>query len=125
MAAEVLSVIGFFSSLMIFGIMYLRNRHRERLALIQYGKDSSVFNKGNWKNAPLKMGLLLLSMGAGILVGSIIDSIFNSAPVGIFSCVFLLGGFALIYYHQYVSGKIDINLNRSYKMDEDIDDEIL
>ncbi len=124
MAAEVLSVIGFFSTLMIFGIMFLRNRHRERLALIQYGKDSSVFNKGNGKNTPLKMGLLFLSIGAGLLIGRIIDGIFNSEPVGIFSCVFLLGGFALIYYHQYVNGKVDINLNKHFKIDDE-DDEIL
>ncbi len=104
MPEEILAVIGTFLSILILGSTYLRNRHRERLALIQYGKDSTVFSKP-YKNSALKFGLLFLSVGSGIFVGSILDAIFNSHPACTFACIFMFGGLSLIYYHQYAGGK--------------------
>ena len=52
MADQILAVIGFFTTVMVLGIIFLKNRHRERLALIQYGKDSSVFHGKERKNTP-------------------------------------------------------------------------
>jgi hypothetical protein len=125
MPQEVLAVIGTFLSIMILGGTYLKNRHRERLALIQYGKDSTVFNKPS-RNSALKFGLLFLSVGAGILIGGTLDSVFNTQPTCSFACIFIFGGLSLIYYHQYSGGKsLDIyDHQKSNAFDHD-DDEIL
>ena len=69
MADQILAVIDFLPPLWCWELSF-ENRHRERLALIQYGKDSSVFHgKRKKKNNALKMGLLFMSIGAGLLVG--------------------------------------------------------
>ena len=98
MASEILGTIGFFTTLMVLGVIFLKNRHRERLALIQYGKDSSVFHGKDRKNNTLKFGLLL--------VGIFLDKVFDSEPACTFACIFIFGGFSLIYYHQYLNGRI-------------------
>jgi hypothetical protein len=104
MPQEILAVIGLFLCILVLGGTYMKNRHRERLALIQYGKDSTVFRKP-YKNSALKFGLLLLSVGMGILVGSMLDGIFNSEPKCTFSCIFMFGGMSLLYYHQYIGSR--------------------
>ncbi|HRD06295.1 MAG: DUF6249 domain-containing protein [Saprospiraceae bacterium] len=106
MADQILAVIGFFTTVMVLGIIFLKNRHRERLALIQYGKDSSVFHGKERKNNALKMGLLFMSIGAGLLVGIFFDNLFHTEPACTFACIFIFGGFSLVYYHQYLHGKI-------------------
>ncbi|HMS99066.1 MAG TPA: hypothetical protein PLQ57_15910 [Saprospiraceae bacterium] len=106
MASEILGTIGFFTTLMVLGVIFLKNRHRERLALIQYGKDSSVFHGKDRKNNTLKFGLLFMSVGAGLLVGIFLDKVFDSQPACTFACIFIFGGFSLIYYHQYLNGRI-------------------
>lgn len=106
MADEVLAVIGFFTTVMVLGTIFLRNRHRERLALIQYGKDSSVFSGKERKNSALKWGLLFMSVGAGLLIGVFLDNIFDTHPACTFACIFIFGGFSLVYYHQHLNGKL-------------------
>ncbi len=125
MPQEILAVIGVFLSILILGTTFLKNRHRERLALIQYGKDSTVFSKP-YKNSALKFGLLFLSVGLGIFIGGILDSIFNSHPACTFGCIFIFGGLSLIYYHQYSSGKSlnDLTLKQTKSFMED-DDELI
>ena len=122
MADEIIAIIGFFTSLMVLGIIFLKNRHRERLALIQYGKDSSVFHGKDKKNSTLKIGLLFMSIGAGLLVGIFLDGIFNTHPACTFASIFIFGGFSLVYYHQYMSGKIGgyENFKNDFKDDDDM-----
>ena len=82
---------------MVLGIIFLKNRHRERLALIQYGKDSSVFHGKERKNNALKMGLLFMSIGAGLLVG-IFDNLFHTEP----ACTFAASS-SLEAFHWFIT----------------------
>ena len=89
----------------IFGVFYLHysTRNKERLALIEKGADASIFVKGKrhtapiWKILILNLALLLMGIGLGIFIASLLDSyttldeealypavIFFTAGVGLF-----------------------------------------
>lgn len=66
----------------IFGMvyLYLSTRNKERLALIEKGADASIFMKGKghtapiWKVIILNLALLLMGIGLGTFIASIIDN---------------------------------------------------
>jgi len=66
-------------------------------------------------NKALKFGLLLLSIGLGLLVGLIVDSILNTEPAGVFVSILILGGISLIFYHIHISAK---NKNHDNDLEE-------
>ncbi|TXD85243.1 hypothetical protein ESY86_01505 [Subsaximicrobium wynnwilliamsii] len=90
--------------LSVFGIfyLYLSTRNKERLALIEKGVDASVFMRGRQRTAPiwkviiLNLALLLMGIGVGVFLATILDhytilddaaypaSIFLTAGVGLF-----------------------------------------
>jgi len=98
----ILIPISFF--LAVFGIFYLyiSTRNKERLALIEKGADASIFMKGRqhtapiWKVLILNLALLLMGVGIGVFLASILEtytvldnaaypaSIFLMAGVGLF-----------------------------------------
>ena len=77
---EILIPISFFIA--IFGIvyLYLSTRNKERLALIEKGADASIFMKGRshtapvWKVLILNLALLLMGIGLGTFIASLLDS---------------------------------------------------
>lgn len=65
----------------IFGVFYLyfSTRNKERLALIEKGADASIFVRGKrekaapiWKILILNLALLIMGIGAGIIIGTIL-----------------------------------------------------
>jgi F0F1-type ATP synthase membrane subunit c/vacuolar-type H+-ATPase subunit K len=100
--------IAFFAT--VFGIMYVfySTRNKERLALIEKGAEASLFNTGkparapiNWGRFALKMGMLLIGIGLGIIAGAILEasSVFPSEEAGYFAMIFIFGGLALVLYY--------------------------
>lgn len=94
----------------VFGIMYVHytTRNKERLALIEKGADASLFNTGkegkslfSWSKFTLKMGMLLIGIGLGIVAGSIFESasVFPSEEAGYFSMIFIFGGLSLVVFY--------------------------
>jgi hypothetical protein len=100
--------IAFFAT--VFGIYYVHitTRNKERMALIEKGADASLFNTGkegqkslfNWNKLTLKIGMLFMGVGFGIIAGAILDS-YNIMPAGpdYVSMVFLFGGFSLVLFY--------------------------
>jgi len=74
----ILIPISFF--IVVFGIfyLYLSTRNKERLALIEKGADASIFMKGRQNSTHfgkifiLNFALLLISVGLGIFIASIL-----------------------------------------------------
>lgn len=94
----------------VFGIMYVHytTRNKERLALIEKGADASLFNTGkegkkpfSWNKFTLKMGMLLIGIGLGIIAGAIFESanVFPGEEAGYFSMIFVFGGLALVLFY--------------------------
>ena len=110
MVAIIVVVTTFFSTLSFLVKTYFNTRHKERMALIESGRDMTVFKpKKRQTNRALKFGLLFFGLGAGILTGSIFEAIFGlEEPLGIFSMMFMFGGnrfgFVLHYCRKTQSG---------------------
>jgi len=96
----------------VFGIMYLHytTRNKERMALIEKGADASLFNTGkegkssySWGKVTLKIGMLLMGIGLGIIAGAICESagLFPEEETGYFSMIFLFGGLALVLFYLF------------------------
>ncbi|OUS02112.1 hypothetical protein A9Q86_05530 [Flavobacteriales bacterium 33_180_T64] len=66
----------------IFGVFYLyfSTRNKERLALIEKGADATIFMKGRSRTAPiwkvfiLNLALLLMGIGLGTFIASLLDN---------------------------------------------------
>jgi hypothetical protein len=94
----------------VFGIYYVgvTTRNKERMALIDKGADASLFNTGkegqvslfNWNKFTLKIGMLFMGIGIGIIVGSILDSmeVMQDGPDYV-SMIFLFGGLSLVLFY--------------------------
>lgn len=96
---EVLIPLIVFSS--IFGVIYvfLNTRNKERMALIEKGADVSLFagKKRSFRNITMKIGMLAVGIGTGILMGSIISSYTQlDEEIAFPSMIFLFGGLFLI-----------------------------
>jgi len=99
--------IAFFA--MLFGIVYLfyTTRNKERMALIEKGADASLFNipKGSgsayqWSKLTLKIGMLAVGIGVGIIVGAILAEagVLNEGAMYT-SMIFLFGGLSLVLFY--------------------------
>ena len=102
MGPEVIIIPLFFGA--IFGIFYLHysTRNKERMALIEKGADASIFAKGKLRAAPiwkvliLNLALLLMGIGLGIFIASILHyNIGVEQQVAYPGTIFLMAGIAL------------------------------
>jgi len=95
---EILIPITFFA--MIYGIVYLLVRRKERQALIEKSLTASIFEIPQKNSGSLKWGLLLVGIGVGILLGKVLEAYtcLEEEPA-YFSMICLCGGIALIIFH--------------------------
>ncbi|MFZ4741314.1 MAG: hypothetical protein HXX18_05555 [Bacteroidetes bacterium] len=86
---------------MVFGIVYLGIRKKERMELIRRGLDGDYFDKNKTPNKALnlKYGLLSISIGAGILIARALEYYGCMHEEGYFAMIFLLGGISLVVYY--------------------------
>lgn len=102
MEVAILAVI--FGTLFAIAYLYFTTRNKERMALIENGADASIFVKGKrehaapiWKILILNVALLLMGIGIGVFIATLIDHyttldedaiypavIFTMAGVGLF-----------------------------------------
>jgi hypothetical protein len=101
MATDILVPLGVF--LMSFGIVYVivTARHREKMALmslIEKGADPKLLDsmKISSKGGILKWGLLLVGVGIGILLASLLAEAGMNEPASYFSMICLFGGAGLL-----------------------------
>jgi len=94
----------------VFGIYYVHitTRNKERMALFDKGADASLFNTGkegqkslfNWNKLTLKIGMLLMGVGIGIIAGSILYSMQVMEHGSDYtSMIFLFGGLSLVLFY--------------------------
>tara|TARA_R110002049_G_scaffold137695_2_gene297735 strand:- start:566 stop:904 length:339 start_codon:yes stop_codon:yes gene_type:complete len=89
--------------LAIFGIVYLyfSTRNKERLALIEKGADASIFMRGKqhtapiWKVIILNLALLLMGIGIGVFIASILELYTTLGEVVYPATIFFMAGVGL------------------------------
>jgi len=83
---------------MVYGIVRLSIRKKERLMLIQAGLDPATFDKSEKTTlSTVKLGMLLVAVGLGILIANIIVRFgVMDRDATVFSLVFLFGGISLL-----------------------------
>lgn len=88
----------------VFGIAYLyySTRNKERLALIEKGAEASIFMRSKkgiaapiWKILILNISLLMMGIGIGIFIASIIHEIGVDEDIAYPGTIFLMAGIAL------------------------------
>jgi predicted MFS family arabinose efflux permease len=88
-------VLAFFA--MVYGIVYLAIRRKERQMLLEKGADPSIFhfeNKSTWQ---LKWGIFLIGIALGIIVGNILTRTgVMEEEAAYMSAVFIFGGISLV-----------------------------
>jgi hypothetical protein len=102
---EFLVPISFFA--MVFGIVYIAIKRKERRQLIEKGIDASVLEPKRNVPSSLKWGMVLVGIGIGILLGKIISANTTMGEEGsTFSMMCLFGGLALVIYY-FMERKIE------------------
>ena len=106
MTTAVIAILSVFGS--SFGIIYLflRTRNKERMALIEKGKDATIFSeKYNLVNA-LKWGLVVVGLGLGLFVGGFLEKI-NLLHDGTatFSMLAIFAGLGLLTFYKIAKDK--------------------
>ncbi len=102
--------------LVVFGICYLyfSTRNKERMSLIEKGADASIFVKGKrekaapiWKILILNLALLLMGIGAGIVIGGILqENLAGDSFYAMPGTIFLLAGTGLLIGF-FITRKLD------------------
>jgi len=100
----------------IFGVFYLyfSTRNKERMSLIEKGADASIFARGKehgspfWKVFLLNTALLLIGIGVGLFIATLLDTYTTIESDGIYpATIFTVAGLALF-----------IGFNMTKKMDD-------
>jgi membrane associated rhomboid family serine protease len=99
----------------IVAIVYLGNRKKERMAMLEKGVDPSVFLRSG-KNSfqSLKYGMLLIGLGLGIMVGKFLtytEAFRNEKEAAYFAAIFLFGGAALVFFYFMEKRRSDAQRN--------------
>ena len=90
----------------VFGVFYLyfSTRNKERLALIEKGVDASIFMKGRQQTAPiwkvliLNFALLLMGIGVGVFIASLLDSLTTLNEEAVYpATIFFMAGLGLFF----------------------------
>jgi len=85
---------------MIYGIVYLSVRRKERMALIESGQDAKIFNMEKNVSPSLKFSLLLIGLALGALIGNILEEATAlDDEIAYFSMILLFGGLGLLIYY--------------------------
>ncbi len=95
-----LGTAGFFAAAIVWIYMHYSSRYKERMALLEYGKDADVYKPQKREpNKTLKYGIVAVMVGVGIFMGNILDGLGMMEEAAYGSMVLLMGGAGLVGYY--------------------------
>jgi hypothetical protein len=93
--ADVIVPVSVFA--MVFGIIYIINRRKERMYMIDKGLSPESFKSEYRSLTSLKWGLFLVGLGIGLIIANrLVESGTMNEEAAYFSMIFLFGGLALV-----------------------------
>jgi len=87
--------LAFFLALFAILYVYWTTRTKERLALIEKGKDASIFKSECSKYALIKWGIFLIFAAVGVFTAHLLSQVFNDVAA-YFTMILFFGGVGLI-----------------------------
>lgn len=102
MIVPILAITGFFSFLIITVYMGVKTNHEQKMALIETGQTSDIFNKQKSPSSrmnSLKYGLLATGLGIGYLLGYFLQAVKNLDEAIIIPFAIMGGGLGLIAFY--------------------------
>lgn len=99
------AIVGTFGWLIVWVYMYYSSRLKIRMALIETGKDASIFRAGYRRIEALKYGIICVMTGVGILFGELLENMGLPGVVAYFSMILLMGGIGLVGFYIYLTKK--------------------
>ena len=104
----ILGIIWPFAALIVFVYLYFQSRNKIRMALIESGRDASIFKKSRRNNqlGTLKAGVIAGMGGMGILAGSGLEAAGMQSEASYFSAILIFLGIGLIGFYVLVSRKV-------------------
>jgi hypothetical protein len=95
-------------ALIVFIYNYFNTKSKIRLALIQSGRDASIFNERSNRTVnrlrTLKQGVICLMAGFGLMIGAMLESLTSiPEPIAYIASILLLIGTGLIVFYMYVA----------------------
>lgn len=102
-----LAIIGVFGTIFTGLYLFFTTRHKERMALIEQGKEASIFysNKRLIASGALKIGLLAIGIGVGIITGYLLSSMGMMEEPAYFASMFIFGGLGLLINYRITDRK--------------------
>jgi len=105
----IIALIAFCIVLLVVSLTYVLTniRHKQRMMLLEQGKDPNFFETPEVRQAPLKWGMLLIGMGLGFMSAFLLDHYFfsdltDTEPLYP-AMVFLFGGLGLVFFHSFLA----------------------
>ena len=95
-----ISIILFFSAVILSLYFYFRARNKERMALIEKGVDVKEFYTRRGESSMFKWGMVFIGFSLGLFFGYLLATYSGmNDEVAYFSMIFLFGGSSFILYH--------------------------
>ena len=105
----IIAIIGFFSSIIIWVYLFFSTRSRIRMALIEQGRDASIFRKNQGDISDmLKYGITAVLAGLGLVFGFFLENIGLPGFVAYTSAVLIFGGSGLVAFYSYMRDKVKV-----------------
>ena len=98
--------------LITFLYLFFSTRHKERMALLESGRDASIFHKNQKQGLnSLKFGLFLVFTGVVLFIGvqlesNMLDVVEASVTIPL---VLVAAGSSLLFFHRLVNRDTDSN----------------
>lgn len=101
----IIAIIGFFAAIIIWVYLFFSTRSRIRMALIDQGKDASIFRKDQDISNSLKYGVTSVLVGLGLIFGYFLESAGLPGFVAYTSAVLIFGGSGLVAFYAFIRGR--------------------
>ncbi len=103
-----LGTAGFFTAVIVWIYMHYSSRYKERMALLEYGKDADVYKPRKKESTKsLKYGIVGVMVGIGLFLGNLLDGLGMMEEAAYGSMVLLMGGLGLLGYYFLMEKKIE------------------
>ncbi len=95
----IVAIAGFFSTVIFIVYILVSSRHKERMALLEYGKEANVFEKRPNRLRAIKQGLVAAMVGVGLLMGNVMTAFGMDEDIVYIAMGLIMGGAGLVGFH--------------------------